>query len=232
MKNILLIGGSYGIGQALIKELKNTYNLFVACRSDEFEEKSAVNHLNFDVTKDEFPTDWLPDSLDGFVYLPGSIQLKPFKNLRIQNFEADLDLNFIKMVDILQRILPKLQSSSQASIVLFSSVAASIGMPFHTSVAASKSAIEGFAKSFAAEMAPKIRINVIAPSLTNTPLANKFLNSDEKIERSASRHPLRRVGTPEDMAYTASFLLSEQSSWMTGQVLHNDGGMSTLNTGM
>lgn len=232
MKNILFIGGSYGIGQALIKQIKDQFNIYVACRSEDFEEKSAVTHLHFDVTKESFNTTWLPEVLDGFVYFPGSIQLKPFKNLKINNFEEDLSLNFLKMVEILQKILPHLQKSEQSSIVLFSSVAASMGMPFHTSVAASKSAIEGFAKSFAAEMAPKIRINVVAPSLTNTPLANKFLNSEEKIERSANRHPLKRVGSAADIAGTAAFLLSDQSSWMTGQVLHNDGGMSTLNTNM
>lgn len=232
MKNILLIGGSYGIGQSLIQLLKNDYNIYVACRTEDFEQKAHVQYKKFDVTKDNFSTDWLPEVLDGFVYFPGSILLKPFKNLKINNFEEDFNLNFLKMVHILQLILPNLQKSEQSSVVLFSSVAASIGMPFHTSVAASKSAIEGFAKSFAAEMSPKIRMNVIAPSLTNTPLSNKFLNTQEKIDRASQRHPLKRIGTPEDMASTAQFLLSNQSSWMTGQVLHNDGGMSTLNIGM
>ena len=131
---------------------------------------------------------------------------------------------------VIQTILPNLTASHQSSIVLFSSVAASMGMPFHTSVAAAKGAIEGFAKALAAEYAPKIRVNVIAPSLTDTPLADKFLNNDVKREKSAERHPLKRVGTTEDMAQMASFLLSEKSSWISGQIFHVDGGMSTLLT--
>ena len=132
------------------------------------------------------------------------------------------------MVKVIQTILPQLSGSKQSSIVLFSSVAASMGMPFHTSVAASKSAIEGFAKALAAEYAPKIRVNVIAPSLTNTPLADKFLNTEAKQEKSAERHPLKRYGQPEDLAKMATFLLNENASWISGQILHVDGGMSTL----
>jgi NAD(P)-dependent dehydrogenase (short-subunit alcohol dehydrogenase family) len=132
------------------------------------------------------------------------------------------------MVKVVQTVLPQLTASNQASIVLFSSVAASMGMPFHTSVAAAKGAVEGFAKALAAEYAPKIRVNVIAPSLTNTPLADKFLNNETKQEKSAERHPLKRFGQPEDLAQMATFLLSEKSSWMSGQILHVDGGMSTL----
>jgi NAD(P)-dependent dehydrogenase (short-subunit alcohol dehydrogenase family) len=139
-----------------------------------------------------------------------------------------MQINFISMVKVIQSILPNLNAAEQSSIVLFSSVAASMGMPFHTSVAAAKGAIEGFAKALAAEYAPKIRVNVIAPSLTDTPLAEKFLSNDEKKEKSALRHPLKRVGSTEDMAQMASFLLSDKSSWISGQIFHVDGGMSTL----
>ena len=121
-----------------------------------------------------------------------------------------------------------LNNSNQASLVLFSSVAATMGMPFHTSIAAAKGAVEGFAKALAAEYAPKIRVNVIAPSLTDTPLADKFLNNEVKMEKSAMRHPLKRVGTSEDMAEMATLLLSDKSSWISGQTFHIDGGMSTL----
>jgi NAD(P)-dependent dehydrogenase (short-subunit alcohol dehydrogenase family) len=139
-----------------------------------------------------------------------------------------MQINFFSLIKVIQTVLPILTASEQASIVLFSSVAATMGMPFHTSVAASKGAIEGFAKALAAEYAPKIRVNVIAPSLTDTPLAEKFLSSDEKKEKSALRHPMKRVGTPEDIASMASFLLSNSSSWISGQVFPVDGGMSTL----
>jgi 3-oxoacyl-[acyl-carrier protein] reductase len=139
-----------------------------------------------------------------------------------------MHINFFSMVKVIQSVIPQLSASNQSSIVLFSSIAASMGMPFHTSVAAAKGAIEGFAKALAAEYAPKIRVNVIAPSLTNTPLADKFLNNETKQEKSAERHPLKRFGQPEDLAQMASFLLSENSSWISGQIMHVDGGMSTL----
>jgi NAD(P)-dependent dehydrogenase (short-subunit alcohol dehydrogenase family) len=228
MKNILLIGGSYGIGLALAKTLQNTNNVYIASRSNEDLSNLNVTHIPFDASTDILDTSKLPEVIDGLVYLPGSINLRPFKGLKIETFENDLQINFISLVKIIQTVLPNLTASKQSSIVLFSSVAASMGMPFHTSVAASKGAIEGFAKALAAEYAPKIRVNVIAPSLTDTPLADKFLNNDIKKEKSSERHPLKRFGQPEDIAQMASFLLSENSSWMSGQILHIDGGMSTL----
>jgi 3-oxoacyl-[acyl-carrier protein] reductase len=228
MKNILLIGGSYGIGLALAKELQSSNNVFVASRTNEELANLKVTHIPFDVLSDTLDTSKLPEVIDGLVYLPGSINLRPFKGLKIEAFENDLQINFIGMVKVIQALLPNLTASNQSSIVLFSSVAASMGMPFHTSVAASKGAIEGFTKALAAEYAPKIRVNVIAPSLTDTPLADKFLNNDVKKEKSSERHPLKRFGQPEDIAQMASFLLSENSSWMSGQILHVDGGMSTL----
>ncbi|WP_338377144.1 SDR family oxidoreductase [uncultured Flavobacterium sp.] len=228
MKNILLIGGSYGIGLALAKELQMNNKVFVASRTNEKLANLNVTHIPFDVTSNTLDTPKLPEVIDGLVYLPGSINLRPFKGLKIEVFENDLQINFIGMVKVIQALLPNLTASNHSSIVLFSSVAASMGMPFHTSVAASKGAIEGFAKALAAEYAPKIRVNVIAPSLTDTPLADKFLNNEVKKEKSSERHPLKRYGQPEDIAQMASFLLSEKSSWMSGQILHVDGGMSTL----
>lgn len=228
MKNILLIGGSYGIGFALAKTLQNTNNVYIASRSNEGLSGLNVTHIPFDASTDTLDTSNLPEVIDGLVYLPGSINLRPFKGLKIEAFENDLQINFISLVKVVQTVLPNLTASNQSSIVLFSSVAASMGMPFHTSVAASKGAIEGFAKALAAEYAPKIRVNVIAPSLTDTPLADKFLNNDVKKEKSSERHPLKRFGQPEDIAQMANFLLNDNSSWMSGQILHVDGGMSTL----
>ncbi len=228
MKNILLIGGSYGIGLAIAKALANDNNVFVASRTAEGLSDLNVTHLTFDAQTDTLDVSKLPAVIDGLVYCPGSINLRPFKGLKIETFESDLQINFIDMVKVVQTVLPQLTASNQSSIVLFSSVAASMGMPFHTSVAAAKGAIEGFAKALAAEYAPKIRVNVIAPSLTNTPLADKFLNNESKQEKSAERHPLKRFGQPDDLAQMATFLLSEKSSWMSGQILHVDGGMSTL----
>ena len=228
MKNILLIGGSHGIGLALAKELENENSVFVASRTNENLAGLKVTHIHFDATADTLDISKLPTVIDGLVYCPGSINLRPFRGLKPEAFEADLQINFIGLVKVIQAVLPNLNASQQASIVLFSSVAASMGMPFHTSVAAAKGAIEGFAKALAAEYAPKIRVNVIAPSLTDTPLADKFLSTDEKREKSALRHPLKRFGTSDDIAQMATFLLSEKSSWISGQIFHVDGGMSTL----
>lgn len=228
MKNILLIGGSYGIGLALAKELQYENKVFVASRTNENLADLHVTHIQFDAASDTLDVSQLPEVIDGLVYCPGSINLRPFKGLKPESFESDLQINFISLVKVIQTILPNLTASNQSSIVLFSSVAASMGMPFHTSVAAAKGAIEGFAKALAAEYAPKIRVNVIAPSLTDTPLADKFLNNEAKREKSSERHPLKRFGTPDDMAQMASFLLSERSSWISGQIFHVDGGMSTL----
>jgi len=228
MKNILIIGGSYGIGFELAKTLQNENKVFVASRTHENLNGLNITHIPFDALTDTIDVAQLPSVIDGLIYCPGTINLRPFKGLKLETFESDMQLNFFSMIKVLQGVLPQLTASEQSSIVLFSSVAATTGMPFHTSVAASKGAIEGFAKALAAEYAPKIRVNVIAPSLTDTPLADKFLNNDEKREKSAQRHPLKRVGTPNDMAQMASFLLDDKSSWISGQVFHVDGGMSTL----
>ena len=228
MKNILLIGGSYGIGLELAKELQAENNVFVASRTNQNLDNLNITFINFDATTDSLDTSKLPPVIDGLVYCPGSINLRPFRGLKIETFESDMNINFFSMAKVIQSVLPQLTASNQSSIVLFSTVAVKMGMPFHTSVAAAKGAIEGFAKALAAEYAPKIRVNVIAPSLTDTPLADKFLSNEEKREKSALRHPLKRFGTTEDIAQMASFLLSEKSSWISGQIFHVDGGMSSL----
>lgn len=228
MKNILIIGGSYGIGRALAQELQHSNKVYIASRTNENLSDLEVTYIPFDATTDTLDLQQIPAVLDGLVYCPGSINLRPFRGLKQEAFEADMQINFFGLVKVIQTVLPNLTASEQASIVLFSSVAATMGMPFHTSVAASKGAIEGFAKALAAEYAPKIRVNVIAPSLTDTPLAEKFLSTEEKKEKSALRHPMKRVGTPQDSAAMAEFLLSTKSSWISGQVFPVDGGMSTL----
>lgn len=228
MKTILLIGGSYGIGYAIAKELQFECKVYIASRTFENSDDLNVTHIPFDASTDTLDSSKLPSVIDGLVYCPGSINLRPFKGIKPEAFESDLHINFISLVKVIQSVLPNLTASEQSSIVLFSSVAASMGMPFHTSVAAAKGAIEGFAKALAAEYAPKIRVNVIAPSLTETPLADKFLNNEVKKEKTSERHPLKRFGQPEDLAQMAQFLLSDKSTWITGQIFHVDGGMSTL----
>ncbi len=227
-RNILLIGGSTGIGLEIANQLAKENKVIVASRN-KGELNDNVEHLEFDVLKDNIEDLELPEEIHGLVYCPGSINLKPFKMLKHKDFEEEMNLNFFGLLKVVQALIPKLKSAENPSMVFFSTVAVKVGMPFHTSVAAAKGAIEGFAKSLAAEYAPKIRVNVIAPSLTDTPLAEKLLSNDSKREKMSERHPLKRVGTTKDIANAATFLLSEENSWITGQIIGVDGGLSTLN---
>ncbi|WP_276166520.1 SDR family NAD(P)-dependent oxidoreductase [Zobellia alginiliquefaciens] len=226
-KNILLIGGSYGIGLEIAKQLSEEYAVYVASRTSEKLNETNITYIPFDANTDVLDITNLPNELHGFAYCPGSINLKPFKMMSLDTFESDMQLNFFSMVKVIKEIIPLM--AKESSMVLFSTVAVGSGMPYHTSVAAAKGAVEGFGKSLAAEYAPKIRVNVIAPSLVNTPLANRLLSSDKKVENMSQRHPLKRIGLAEDIANTAVFLLSEKSSWITGQIIGVDGGISTLN---
>lgn len=226
-KNILLIGGSHGIGQAIAEQLHDSHNLIIASRTKENLDGLNVTHIPFDVTSDSLDIAQLPDEIHGFVYCPGSINLKPFKMISLEVFQEDMNLNFFGMIKVVKDIIPSMAEGS--SMVFFSTVAVGTGMPFHTSVAAAKGAVEGFSKSLAAEYAPKIRVNAIAPSLVDTPLATRLLNNDKKREIVSNRHPLKRVGTPNDIANIASFLLKDDSTWITGQIFGVDGGLGTLN---
>lgn len=227
IKNTLMIGGSHGIGLSMVQQMQKDHKLFVASRSKDFLAGLSVTHIPFDAASDALDLSLLPEELHGFVYCPGSINLKPFKMMSMDTFQEDMQINFFSMVKVLKTILPKLADG--ASVVLFSTVAVGTGMPFHTSVASAKGAIEGFAKSMAAEYAPRLRVNVIAPSLVDTPLAGRLLNNDKKREMMADRHPLKRVGTAADIANIATFLLSDKSTWMTGQIVSVDGGIGSLN---
>ncbi|PQJ32812.1 oxidoreductase [Nonlabens arenilitoris] len=229
-KNILLIGGSHGIGNAIVQHMYQNNNIYVASRENE-NLPDGVTHINFDALTDELDTTALPESLDGFVYCPGSINLKPFKMLKQKHFEDDMNINFFSMLKVTRTVLPLLTKEGTSSMVYFSTVAVGTGMPFHTSVAAAKGAIEGFAKALAAEYAPTVRVNVIAPSLVDTPLAGRLLNNDAKKEKMGEMHPLKRVGTPDDIASVAAFLLEQNTGWITGQVIGVDGGKGTLNLG-
>jgi 3-oxoacyl-[acyl-carrier protein] reductase len=227
-KNILIIGGSSGIGLALAELLAPHNNIIVASRTAESIAGLDVKHISYDATQDDLDTSLLPEVLHGFVYCPGSINLRPFKGLKLDAFQSDFEINLLGAVRSLKSVLNQLSASGNASVVFFSTVAVQTGMPFHSSVAASKGAIEGLARSLAAEFAPKIRVNAIAPSLVDTPMASKFLNNEVKIEKANERHPLGRVGNAKEMAQASAFLLGEESSWMTGKILQLDGGIGNL----
>ena len=232
----LIVGGSSGIGESIVNSLIGQgHDCYVIAR--ERRELPESNHLHFlshDILSGDFPAEFLPDSLAGMAYCPGSINLKPFRSLKTQQFLDDYQINVLGAVKSIQASLKALKAKPEditsSSILLFSTVAVNTGMPFHASIASAKGAIEGLTRSLAAELSPNIRVNCIAPSITHTPLASKLLSSPEKIEASAKRHPLQMVGRPKDISASAVHLLSSDSAWITGQILHIDGGMSSVKT--
>jgi len=230
MENYLIIGASSGIGKQLALQLANAGNRVYGTyfKNEMQSENERISYHPLNVTDETISLDFLPEELAGVVYCPGSIQLRPFERIKPQDFINDYNLQVIGAIKVLQQAASKLKQSEHASVVLFSTVAVQTGLPFHTQVSASKGAIEGLTKALAAEYAPKIRVNCIAPSLTDTPLAASLLNTDQKKEANALRHPLKRVGSAEDIANLAEFLLSQKSSWITGQIMHVDGGISSL----
>ncbi|OYX23039.1 MAG: oxidoreductase [Algoriphagus sp. 32-45-6] len=222
-KNIVIVGGNSGIGKAVANLLKDGgANLFLYSKSGE-----GTTALDTSVDFEEIPG--LPDIIDGVVYCPGTINLKPFHRISVSDFQKEMDVNFFGAVRVLQACMKGLKKSDSPSVVLYSTVAVQTGMGFHAGIASAKGAVEGLTRSLAAEWAPsKIRVNAIAPSLTETPLASALLSTPEKKEASDKRHPLGRIGSAADIAEATVFLLSSKSSWMTGQILHLDGGMSNL----
>jgi 3-oxoacyl-[acyl-carrier protein] reductase len=228
-RTILLIGGNSGIGFSSARLLlAQGDSIIAAARTPNSLSQLGISVQPFDAINPG-PLD-LPESLDGLVYFPGSITLKPFHRLTADDFLHDFRVNCLGAAAAIQAALPSLKAAPSASIVLFSTVAVAQGMPFHASISAAKGAVEGLALSLAAELAPKIRVNVIAPSLTDTPLAGTLLNTDVKREAAAKRHPLQQVGDPEDTAKLVAFLLSDAAKFMTGQVLRADGGLSSIRT--
>lgn len=228
MQNYLIIGASSGIGLQTAKQLSTYANVYGTFFKNEIPSTANINFFSLNVLDEQIDISFLPETIDGIVYCPGSINLKPFGRIKPEEFMNDYQLQVIGAIKIIQLVLPRLKPSAHASIVLFSTVAVQTGLNFHSQVAASKGAIEGLTKALAAEFAPTVRVNCIAPSLTNTPLAGNLLNSPEKIEANAQRHPLKKIGTPADIANMVEFLLSDKSGWITGQVMHVDGGMGNI----
>lgn len=230
--NYLVVGGSSGIGLALVNKLVTEGHQVYAASRHKGELPVSVSFIELDVLNDiSSLKDQLPETIDGLAYCPGTINLKPFGRLTEDDFIHDFKVNVTGAVKVIQLVINKMKAAGGGSIVLFSTVAAQTGMGFHASIASSKGAIEGLTVSLAAEFAlAKVRVNAIAPSLTETPLAKNLISTPERKEASDKRHPLGRIGTAEELADAAFFLLSSQSSWMTGQVLAIDGGMSSVRT--
>ncbi|QWT86287.1 SDR family oxidoreductase [Chryseobacterium sp. PCH239] len=230
MKNIVIIGCGQGIGFAAAKILSENHYVIGISRTENPEiENLNIEFHPIDILSGNLDEIIFPEVIDGLVYAPGSINLKPFNRFSIEDFRNDFEINVLGAVKTIQKLLPNLKKSETASVVLFSSVAAKLGTPFHSSISASKSAVEGLTKSMAAEFSTqKIRVNAIAPSLTDTNLASPLLSTPEKREASGRRHPLQRVGRADEIARMVAFLLSDHSAWITGQIIGIDGGMSNI----
>ena len=230
MANYLIIGASSGIGKALALQLADNGNqVFGTFNKNEIHsEHPLIKYSQLNVLDENFSLNFIAETLSGVIYCPGSINLRPFERIKPADFTNDFNLQVVGAIKTIQAVASKLKNSENASIILFSTVAVQTGLPFHSQVSASKGAIEGLTKALAAEYAPKIRVNCIAPSLTDTPLAAFLLNSEQKKEVNAQRHPLKRVGTTDDIVNMVEFLLSTKASWITGQIMHVDGGISTL----
>lgn len=224
MKTFLIVGHRSGIGRALMHLLLDRGDAVVGLsRGSADLTHPKLREIKADVL------DWdgagLPERLDGFVYAPGSINLKPFKGYKPEEFRSDFEVNALGAAMALQKAEKALREG-QGSALLFSTVAVSQGMSYHASIAMAKGAVEGLVRSLAAEWAPAVRVNAVAPSLTDTPLASKLLGNEARAAAAAERHPLKRVGSPGDLASAALAMLD--NTWISGQVLGVDGGMSSL----
>jgi len=228
-KNYVIIGGSSGIGKELVSILaREGHNVFATYNENKVKNNDKVQYQKFNVLNDSLNLDNLPDEIDGLVYCPGSINLKPFKRFTDEDFISDFKLQVVGATSVIKALIPRLATGENSSIVLFSTIAVQNGFNFHSQVSISKGAIEGLTRSLAAELAPKIRVNAVAPSITDTSLAGKFLNTPQKIATQAEKNPLKKIGKAKDVAEAAAYLLTDKSSWTTGQILHVDGGSSTI----
>lgn len=224
-RRIIIVGGSKGIGKAIINSLLPFSFVSNLSRTSPEIIDDNLDHYEIDVLNDELPD---IDNADVLIYCPGSINLMPITRLSIEDFKSDFNINVVGAVRAIQKYLPVIKNGNKPSIVLFSTVATKLGMPFHSSIAASKSAIEGLGKSLAAELAPNVRLNVIAPTVTNTSLARKLLRNEKAIANMRERHPLKKFLEPDEVAEMVSFLISDSASSITGQIFNLDCGIVSI----
>ncbi|CAD0005131.1 SDR family NAD(P)-dependent oxidoreductase [Flavobacterium salmonis] len=222
MKNILIIGGSKGIGNAVLQQQLENNNVFNISRNEPNINHPNLTHFNLDVLKDELPD---IENIDTLIYCPGSITLKPISGLSVDDFRNDFEINVIGAVKVIQKYLPVLKKGNLPSIVLFSTVAAKLGMPFHASIATAKAGVEGLVKSLGAELAPTIRVNAIAPTITETSLSASILRNDRMKENMIERHPMKSYLKPDEVANMVDFLISEKANSISGQVFEMDYGL-------
>ena len=225
MNKIVIVGGSRGIGKEIINQLVDDNMIINLSRNKPELTHTNLTHYNIDILSSDLPD---LEGVSSVIYCPGSINLKPFKRFTDEDFISDFKLQVVGATKIITILMPRLAKGGNSSIVLFSTIAVQNGFNFHSQVAVSKGAIEGLTRSLAAELAPKIRVNAVAPSLTDTSLASKFLNTPQKIAAQAENNPLKKIGTVKDVAEAAAYLVTDKSSWTTGQILHVDGGYSTI----
>ena len=227
-KNILIIGASSDIGLEICK-LANAdgHNIYATSR-DDVNANNFDNFIQLDPNKSLDELDDLPEDIDGLVYCPGTINLRSLQRLTLEDIKNEMEVNFYGAFNIIKKVLPNLKKNDGASVVLFSTVAVKTGMPMHSSIAAAKGALEGLAKSLAAELAPRVAINCVAPSIVDTKLAANILSTDERKQASADRHPLKTIGSINSIANSAYFLLQAKENWISGQIFRPDGGLSAL----
>lgn len=234
-KSVVVVGGSHGIGFEIVRrELNYGAKVTVISRTLgrlpelNFVDSSLLTHIVIDVCSEPLAEEQLPEQIDGFVYCPGSINLGSLRAAKPETLRSDFELNVVSAMTCFQAALKPMNRSENASAVFFSTVAAKLGIPMHTSIAASKAAIEALVRTWAAELAPKIRVNCIAPALIDTRLAQRLLQTDVKRASMAAQYPLGRIGVPDDCAALAEFLISNSSRWITGQIYGVDGGLSSI----
>ena len=222
MKNILIVGGSKGIGNAVLQQQLEQNKVFNISRTEPDFSHTNLTHFSLNVLQDELPD---IENIDTLIYCPGSINLKPISGLSVDDFRNDFEINVIGAVKVIQKYLPVLKKGNQPSIVLFSTVAVKLGMPFHASIATAKAGVEGLVKSLGAELAPTIRVNAIAPTITETSLSASILRNDRMKENMIERHPMKSYLKPDEVANMVDFLISEKASSISGQIFEMDYGL-------